>query len=73
MAKQRSKQALLREQEGNQVVDVFFAQEKSEVRPHIVVEAIHHIGGWLQDRLPQIFHRGQSWHAVAGALGDSLE
>ena len=38
---QDSKQVLLREQEGNQIIDVFFANQNPEAFRHVVVETFH--------------------------------
>jgi hypothetical protein len=51
-------EALLREHEGNQVVDFFFAQQNTVDSPHLVAEAFNHISVWFEDGLPEIFYSG---------------
>ncbi len=66
--------ALLCKQEGNPIVDIFFAQQPSEVIRHWPeAEALHHVSRWVHDGLSEVFHGGQFRHAVTGALGIALE
>ncbi len=63
----------MREQEGNQIIDIFFAHQNPVVFRHGIDEAFHHLSAWVQDGLPEVFHGGQPRNASTGALGDALE
>jgi hypothetical protein len=64
----------LREQEGNDVIDVFFAHTKAEAFWHdAVAKAFNQVRAWVYDGLPKVINGGQFRHTVTGKLGDALE
>ncbi len=64
-------EALLGEEEGDQAVDIFFAQQDLEALRHEVRVTLNDEGGRVLDRLPEILCGGQPGHTIPGAPGDT--
>jgi hypothetical protein len=77
-------EALLCEQEGNQVREFFlrehaknqivasFALHKLEGF-HFVVEAFNDVSGWIENGLREVLNSDQFRHTITGTLGDALQ